>query len=116
MRQSGRRPPPHAPVCRWQLDRGGPGRGRGRRLVDAATAALVRGGADLGALLCEPGLRPFYAGSGWVEVEPGVLIDGGDGSPPFEVEGPTMLLPVSARATESWSAFREAPLTVPLAW
>ncbi|SEQ86611.1 GNAT family N-acetyltransferase [Microlunatus flavus] len=95
---------------------GARGAGRGRRVVDAASAAIVHGGADLGALLCEPGLRPFYAGSGWGAVEPGVLIDAGDGTPTFAVEGPTMLLPVSARAQEAWRCFREAPLRVPFAW
>ena len=39
-----------------------------------------------------------------------------DGEPPFEVEGPTMLLPASDRARASWSCFQEAPLSVPLAW
>ena len=95
---------------------GARGGGRGRRLVDAATAVVREGGADLGALLCEPGLRPFYAGSGWAAVDPGVVIDRGDGGAPFRVPGPTMLLPVSARARAAWTTFEQSPLTVPLAW
>lgn len=95
---------------------GARGSGRGRRLVDAATDAVRTGGADLGALLCEPSLRPFYASSGWTAVGPGVLISAGSGAPAFPVPGPTMLLAVSARARASWSSFEQVPLSVPFAW
>ena len=95
---------------------GARGSGRGRRLVDAATRAIEAGGADVGALLCEPALRPFYAGSGWTRVDPGVVIDPRTGEAPFHVPGPTLLLPVSVRARAAWASFEQTPLTVPFAW
>lgn len=39
--------------------------GYGRRIVDAATAYILRSDADLALFTCNPSRRDFYSASGW---------------------------------------------------
>ncbi len=57
-------------------------RGHGQRLVVAARAAIVAGGADLGLFTCDPPLVPFYVGCGW-EAMPRTAVVGGTRERPF---------------------------------
>ncbi len=91
-------------------------RGHGRAVVGAATRHLQGGDADLGALLCDPGLTGFYAVAGWLPAGGPTLVEDPDGGEPAVVDALRMVLPVSARGRALEQPARDGPLRVPFPW
>ena len=58
------------------------GRGYGRRLVEAAYAAIEKSGIDLGIFTCDTPLRSLYERDRW-RVLPGTVLIGGTPEAPF---------------------------------
>jgi hypothetical protein len=87
-------------------------RGLGRRVVEAASDDIRRSDVDVGALLCDPELEPFYGSSGWVAVPEAATV-AGDGT---VLHGLRMVLVVSAAAQAFRQRLVTQPLLVPTAW
>jgi predicted N-acetyltransferase YhbS len=87
-------------------------RGLGRRVVDAASDDIRRSDVDVGALVCDPELEPFYRSSGWVAMPEAATLTG-DGA---VLRGLRMVLIVSDAARTCRPRLATQPMLVPAAW
>ena len=87
-------------------------RGLGRRVVEAASDDIRCSDVDVGALLCDPDLEPFYRSSGWVAMPEAATLTG-DGA---VLRGLRMILIVSDAARTCRPRLATQPMHVPAAW
>ncbi|MEW5960070.1 MAG: GNAT family N-acetyltransferase, partial [Chloroflexota bacterium] len=81
-------------------------RGYGSRIVEAGTAYIKAGDADIGMLWCAPSLKRFYARSGWVGMEQAKTLIGPTAAPrvyPLLL----MMLFLSQQGQDSRAAFED---------
>ena len=83
--------------------------GHGRQLVDAATAYIGRGDADIGLFTCAPSLSGFYAGSGWIPMARTVLL-GGPKCAPYPSEELSMMAFFSEKGNRGRTVFESLPI------
>jgi hypothetical protein len=87
-------------------------RGLGRQVVEAASDDIGRSDVDVGVLLCDPWLEPFYQSSGWVAVPAAATVTA-DGA---TLHALRMVLIVSDSAHDLRHRLATEPLLVPTAW
>ena len=81
----------------------------GRRVVEAATAAIRASDADIGLFTCAPGLSRFYEASGWIPME-GAVLQCGPRSVPLTTAQLTMMGFFSEKGRRGRPAFESVPI------
>ncbi len=92
------------------------GKGYGRQIVEAVTAYIDRTDADAAMLFCAPERVPFYAASGWEEVDTPVLFGAPD-NPQTKEYGKLMMRFLSEKGRRARTDFEQQPVYVgPTTW
>ncbi len=83
--------------------------GHGRRLVDAAMAAIRGSDADVGLFMCEPRNVGFYAAAGWIPMPRSELF-GGPRAAPYPSGEVTLMGFFSEKGKRGRASFASGPI------